>query len=476
MRVSISLRLLRLALSIGLVVAIVALCVFLPHVDATAVMLVLLLAVLVIASRWGLWEGTAAAGAGALLLDYFFLPPPGWGIEAPEHWVALTTFVGIALVTGKLAERASAQTIKEIERRIESERLYTFAREFAGEGSYEVIVAKAMDSLVRVFKLQAAAFYDVDADEVIHSWSLQPAIPEDKLRDVARQNTVRTDRDLSLTPILIEGRPIGSLGLRGDGVSQRLVDLVAERLEIALAKARALEQLNEAEAVRKSQELASAVLDSLVHEIKTPLSVVKTAASSLLSRDLRATARHDLAALISEEIDHFNVIINGVFWTAQVKSGKLLPEIRPYKIRHLVETSLEELNGKVKSRPITIEIPDSLPAADCDLHMIKIVFKELMNNAMKYSPDGSPLTICAHLDSSEIVTSVTDCGIGIPQGEEARIFEKHYRGTTSVPGTGLGLAIAKTIVTAHHGNMGATSQAGKGSTFYFSLPASSRSA
>jgi two-component system sensor histidine kinase KdpD len=472
MRVSIPLRFLRLSLSIGLVVAIVTVCVFLPHVDATAVMLVLLLAVLVIASRWGLWEGIAAAGAGALLLDYFFLPPPGWGIEAPEHWVALATFVGIALVTGKLAERASAQTIKEMERRIESERLYTFARELAGEGSFQVIVAKAMDSLVRVFKLRAAAFYDVDADEVIHSWSLERAIPEDKLRLVARQNTVCTDKDLSINPILIEGRTIGSLGIRGDGVSQRLLDAVAERLEIGLAKARALEQLNEAEAVRKSQELASAVLDSLVHEIKTPLSVVKTAASSLLSRDLPSAARLDLAALISEEIDHFNVIINGTFWTAQVKSGTLLPEIRPYKIRHVVETSLEELNGKVKSRPIKIEIPDTLPPADCDFHMIKVVFKELMNNAVKYSPDGSPLTICAHLASSDIVTSVADCGIGIPQGEETRIFEKHYRGTTAVPGTGLGLAIAKTIVNAHHGDIGAVSQAGKGSTFYFSLPIS----
>jgi len=239
MRVSIPLRFLRLSLSIGLVVAIVTICVFLPHVDATAVMLVLLLAVLIVASRWGLWEGMAAAGAGALLLDYFFLPPPGWGIEAPEHWVALATFIGIALVTGKLAERASAQTIKEMERRMESERLYTFARELAGEGSFEVIVAKAVDSLVRVFELQAAAFYDANTGEVIHSWSLQPAIPEDKLRDVAGENASRTDQDLSLTPILIEGRPVGSLGLRGAGISQRLLDAVAERLEIGLAKARA---------------------------------------------------------------------------------------------------------------------------------------------------------------------------------------------------------------------------------------------
>src|SRR5262249_5264807 len=146
---------------------IVIVCVFAPHVDATTVMLVLLLAILIIASQWGLWESIAAAVAGALLLDYFFLPPAGFGIEAPQHFVALATFLCIALVSGKLAERATTQANQEMERRIESERLYTFARDFVASGSFDVIVTRALDSLVRIFELRAAAYYDFNSVEVV---------------------------------------------------------------------------------------------------------------------------------------------------------------------------------------------------------------------------------------------------------------------------------------------------------------------
>jgi K+-sensing histidine kinase KdpD len=218
LRVTFPHRVLRLLLSIGIVAVIVTVCVFAPHVDVTTVMLVLLLAVLILASRWGLWESVAAAGAGALLLDYFFLPPPGWGIEAPQHWVALATFLGIALVAGKLAERVTAQAIQEMERRIETERLYTFAQQFVGSGNFEVIVAGALDSMVRVFELRSAAFYDPDTGEVIRSGLVEDVIPEDKLRDTALHLEFQTHQDVLFLPISIEGRPIGSLAVCGDDV------------------------------------------------------------------------------------------------------------------------------------------------------------------------------------------------------------------------------------------------------------------
>jgi two-component system sensor histidine kinase KdpD len=245
-------------------------------------------------------------------------------------------------------------------------------------------------------------------------------------------------------------------------------------MEIGIVRARALEQLNETEAVRKSQELASAVLDSLVHEIKTPLSVVKTAATSLLSRDMHTGARVELLALISEEIDQVDTTINEIFWRAQMESGTLQPEIEPHDIQQLVKTSLGELRTRIRSRPLRVEIPDSLPPADFDFHMIKVVFKELMSNALKYSPDASPLTISAQLSGAEIVTGIMDSGIGISQREATRVFERSYRSAATVPGMGLGLAIAKIIVEAHGGHLGAISTPGEGSLFYFSLPASLR--
>jgi two-component system sensor histidine kinase KdpD len=472
MRVSVSTRLLRLLFSFVVVTALVTVCVFTPHVDATTVMLVLLLAILIIASQWGLWESIAAAVMGALLLDYYFLPPLGFGIEAPQHFVALATFLCIALVCGKLAERATAQANQELERRIESERLYSFARDFVASGSFTVIVPRALDSLVRIFGLQAAAYYDFASGEVVCSGVPASVFAKDKLRAGTPYFVIQSNLKVLLAPISIEGKPIGNLAVCGEAATESMLRAVAERMEIGLARARALEQLNEADAVRKSQELASAVLDSLVHEIKTPLSVVKTAATSLLYKDLGSAARAELSAMISEEIDQVDTTINEVFWTAQLKSGTLQPEIGPHDIHQLVATSLGELKTRLSARPLKIEIPETLPPADFDFHMIKIVFKELMNNALKYSPDESPLVISAQLNGTEIITEVEDAGIGIRQGEEVRIFERNYRATAAIPGTGLGLAIAKTIVEAHGGRLGAISAPGRGSTFFFSLPAS----
>jgi len=473
MRVSVSTRLFRLLFSLIVVTAIVTVCVFAPHVDASTVMLVLLLAILIFASQWGLWESIAAAIAGAMLLDYFFLPPAGFGIEAPQHFVALATFLCIALVSGKLAERATAQASQEMERRIESERLYTFARDFAASGSFDVIVTRALDSLVRIFELRAAAYYDLNSCEAVYAGAASRGlIPKERIKTGTSRFVTQSNFNVLLVPISIEGKPIGNLAVCGEAATDSMLRAVAERIEIGLARARAFEQLNEADAVRKSQELASAVLDSLVHEIKTPLSVVKTAATSLLYKDLGATARAELSAMISEEIDQVDSTINEVFWTAQMKSGTLQPEIGPHDIHHLVATSLGELKTRLSARPLKIKIPETLPPADFDFHMIKIVFKELMNNALKYSPDESPLVISAQLEGGEIITEVEDSGIGIRKGEEQRIFERNYRGTAAIPGSGLVLAIAKTIVEAHGGRLGAISVPGKGSTFFFSLPTS----
>ena len=146
----------------------------------------------------------------------------------------------------------------------------------------------------------------------------------------------------------------------------------------------------------------------------------------------------------------------------------------PHDIRPLVNETLDELKPLLGSRPVVMEVPDSLPPANCDSSMIKGVVKELLTNALKYSPSDSPLTVSVQQAGDEIVTSITDCGIGIRPGEEKLIFQKHYRGSVRAPGTGLGLALAKTIVEAHGGRIGVESKAGVGSVFHFSLPLSHR--
>lgn len=471
-----SLLVLRLVFSAGLVVGVVAASLSLPHVHATTVSLLLLLLILILASRWGFSEAALAAGLGALALDYFFFPPKGWGIASPEHWVALCAFVGVALVTSHLAARARHQSEEAVSRGRELERLDAFGQDLPIDGHPGSVVAASLDSLVSIFQLESAAFFDQGTGEITRSGPKENAISANLLRYAASRPGISSDRATGslLVSIRCDLHPIGSIAICGGGVSELTLRAIADRIEAGLEKVRAREELRHVDETRKSQELKMALLDSLVHEIKTPLSVIKTAVSSLLSRDSDTASRGEFLTIINEESDRMDASISELFWTARVEAGALQLEKGPQDIRPLVNDTLNELRPLLRNRAVKLDVPDTLPPANCDSHVIKGVLKELMTNAVKYSASDSPLTISARRCGDEILTSVSDSGVGIKPGEEKRIFEKYYRGSVRAPGTGVGLALAKTILEAHGGRIGVESEPGAGSVFSFSLPASRR--
>jgi two-component system, OmpR family, sensor histidine kinase KdpD len=469
----------RIAVSLGVIAGIAVACIYLPHVHVATVVLALLLAILIIASRWGFVEAAAATGLGTLFLDYFFLPPRGWGIESPEHWLVLIAFLGVAVVASYQASRAKHQAEEAASRSRELERLYAFGQDLPIEESPGSMVAASLDSLVRIFQLESGVFFDQGTDEITRSGPKENAISGALLRHAVGHPRISCDRATGslLVSICCDHHPIGSMAVRGD-ISELTLRAIADRIEAGLEKVGAHEELRHTDEARKSQELKMALLDSLVHEIKTPLSVIKTAVSSLLSRDSDAASRSELLTIINEESDRMDTSINEAFWRARVEAGALQLKKGPQDIGPLVNDTLNELRPVLCKRSVRLDVPNTLPPANCDSYMIKGVLKELMTNAVKYSPSGSPLTVSVRRRGDEIVTSVSDSGVGIKPGEEKRIFEKYYRGSEQgsvrAPGTGLGLAIAKTILEAHGGRIAVKSEPGAGSEFSFSLPASRR--
>lgn len=464
--------------AIAIVTAVVAACHYLPHIHLSTPCVLLLLSVLMIASRWGFWEGVLATVVGDLLLAYFFIPPKrSWSIESPEYWVVFFAFLAVGIATAHLAARAKRLTVEATDRTRELERLDAWMRSLSVEGRRENVLAQSLDSLTRAFCLEAAAFYDPATENVIRSGSNKDALPLDQLRRAtALDRSLCVDRASSslFTSIHIDGQATASFGVRGGDISQPTFRTIAERLESGLEKSLALERSTKAEAARRSQELKSAVLDSLIHEVKTPLSVIKTAVSSLLSSDWEAARALELLDIVDEQVDRLDASVDEVFWTAYIEAGTLEPARETQDARRLVEAVLKELEPQLSSRPLKVDITDVSPSAEFDFQMIKGVLKELLKNALKYSPPGSSLAISARQSGDEVIFGVTDSGIGVKPGERTRIFDKHYRGDVAPAGTGLGLAIAKTIVEAHGGRIGVAPHPDTGSTFYFSLPVSRR--
>jgi two-component system sensor histidine kinase KdpD len=444
------------------------------HVATTVVLL--LLAVQILAARWGLLEAGIATGFAATLLVWF-LPPGGWHIESIQYWVVLLAFIFVALAASYSTVRMKRQAAEAVAHSREIERLYAFGQDLSTENSPESIIAACLQSLANHFQVEAAAFYNPSKDEIQTFGPKVCLISREFLRSaLCRSDIVDDPASKTMCIALRSGEAVvGSLAVCG-AISRVTFLAISERSQAGLERVYSYQKLRHEEETRRNQELKTALLDSLLHEIKTPLSVIKTAVSSLLSRDADSTSRGELLSIIDEEADRMDASISEIFWTARVEAGILHSGKGPQSIRRLVDEALAELAPVVGSRSVTVAVPDSLQPANCDFQMIKGVLKELLTNALKYSRPDSPLAISARLDGDEIITSVADCGIGIDPGDEPRIFDKQYRGQVQAPGSGLGLALAKTIVEAHGGRIGVNSLPGIGSVFHFSLPASHRDA
>jgi two-component system sensor histidine kinase KdpD len=236
-----------------------------------------------------------------------------------------------------------------------------------------------------------------------------------------------------------------------------------------------MQESTAAELARRSENLKSAVLDALAHEIKGPLATVKVSVSTLLSQQSGNPAqRRELLSIIDEEVDRIEHWIDDAVEVSRKDAGELRLTKVPHSLRPVATRALEGLGPRADGRPIDVRIPASLPIVTFDEEMMEKVIRLLLDNAVKYSPPGSPIDVSAEFTGAEIVLSVADHGCGIPDGERERIFEKYYRGGAmdGVPGTGLGLASAKCIMEAHGGEIWVSSTPGSGSVFHIFLPVS----
>jgi two-component system sensor histidine kinase KdpD len=468
----------RICLSAGAMVLLLAAAAHVRHLHVTTTALVLVLAVLCIALVWGSVEALVAALVAGLGLDYFFLPPYGFGIDDPQHWVDLFAFLATALATGQLSARVNRNRAEAVKRREEIEKLSRLSGALSEYDHEEAIVQRLAGSLLEILGVQAAAVYDRARDRIWRLGARSERIADGALRDVAASGNRfdNPDSALTVTPVHVSGQLAGSVGIVGGGVSPGLLQAAMEQVGAAIAKGRAAEEAKEAEIARRSEELKSAVFDALAHEARGPLGSIDIAATTLLSaRPGDAAQQREMLGIIKEEVERIDRWLDEAARASRADACRLTPDKAPRD----VAGALEPLRPLMGGRRIGVEIADSLPMADCDAKMIEHVLHLLLDNAMKYTPPGSPIVISASLDDDtpRIVVSVADAGPGVPDGEHARIFEKHYRGSrhrSSVPGTGLGLASAKHLVEAHGGEIWVTNRPAGGAAFHFSLPATNR--
>ncbi|HVP46597.1 MAG TPA: ATP-binding protein [Bryobacteraceae bacterium] len=446
-------------------------------VNPTTVALTLLLAVLGIAAQWGLTESIVASLAAMLGFNYFFLPPTGtFEIADSQNWVALIAFLVTAFTASQLSIRARRRTAEADARRREVERLYALGQTMLMSGSVRTTARDTVNSIMRTFEIPGAILFSKAENEFFRSDRETLAISDEQLRWIASSDEPLIDRQrqIAITPIRLGGQVLGSLGFIGCTMSTAALNAVTYLVAIGIERARSLEEGSKTEALRQSEALKAALLDALAHDLKTPLTSIKGAVSHLLAKP-RDAEEKELLTIADEEADRLNQLVVEVLEMARIEAAKLHPDRSAHAVGEIISAAIHAQEESLKGRRVELHVAEPLPPADVDFEFIQQVLKQLLDNAVKYSPAGSPLIISASVAGERIVISITDRGEGIAEDEQTRIFEKFYRGRSSrdhVLGTGLGLSIAKGIIEAHGGKIWVTSQAGKGSIFSFALPIS----
>jgi K+-sensing histidine kinase KdpD len=257
---------------------------------------------------------------------------------------------------------------------------------------------------------------------------------------------------------------------------RRLLQAIADYLAIAIERAQLTKEAEEAIALRETDRLRSQFISSVSHELRTPLTFIKGCATSLLRHDVswdEATEREFLR-VIDEKTDELRDLIDKLLQSAKLEAGALRLEKEPVLMPRLAQRVVAELAPRAKKHKLTVRFTSSFPVVEADVRCMEQVVRNLVENAVKYSPEDSEIVITGEARDQEIVVSVSDHGIGIAPEHRQKLFERFYRVdsplTRSTPGSGLGLFITKGHVEAHHGKVWVESTVGKGSTFYFSLP------
>jgi len=409
-----------------------------------------LLPVLVVATGFGLWLGLVTGVVSAAAFNFFYIPPVGrFTIANERDWVGLGVFMVAALLASSLADVARARTREAELRRREADLAAEMARVLLGGTSVEAALGVVARRLAETLELSSAAI------------ELR-AVPGD-------------DRQLAIPLAAGEGT-VGTLLVPAadDRAAGRLRERVVPALEALLAAALERESLQEAvvetAALRRSDEIKTALLRSVSHDLRTPLTAIVAAGEMLCAPGIGDSERAELAAAVAAEAERMSDLVDKLLDLSRLHAGTAVPRRDWCSIEELLEVALEHLRGGRDGFVLSVE--RGMPLIRADAVQIERALANLLENAARFN-GGHPVSVRARAVGRRLSVRIVDRGPGLPREELGRVFEAFYRGRNAPPGhtgSGLGLAITKGFVEANGGRVWAESLPGQGSTFALDFP------
>ena len=466
-----------------------------PVLGIENVDLIFLTAVVGVAVRYGLWPSLLATVASSLCYNFFFLPPIyTFTITDPTNLAAFVFFTVVAVVVSHFAARGRTQTVAAHERVRAVELLYAFSRKLAGVGTLDDVLWATAYQAALMLKVRVVLLLPEDGSIVVKAG--YP--PEDWLdeADVAAakwawQNNRVAGRGSDTLPgakrlflPMRTGRgAIGVMGVDSDKTGplltpdqRRLLDALIDQAALAIERVYLVEDVDRAKRTIETDRLRSALLTSISHDLKTPLASVLGAASTLrdLSGALTDTEKADLLTTVIDESERLNRFIANLLDMTRLESGAVVPNTALHDLGEIVGSALRRASKILARHRIELELAAGLPMLELDAVLFEQALFNLLDNAAKYSPDGTTIRIRSWRDQDAVCLQVLDEGDGIPPADLEHIFDKFYRaekGDRVRAGTGLGLAISRGFVEALQGQITAANRPDRpGAVFAIRLP------
>jgi two-component system, OmpR family, sensor histidine kinase KdpD len=449
------------------------------RVNLATIAVSFLLVVLISATRWGLAESLAASIIAAFCFNFFFIPPSHslW-ITHAQDWVAFLAFLATSIIVSQLSARLKRRTTETLASRSEIEKLYAVSRAMLLMDSSGDVREFIAEQIAKIFALRSVVLHEEGRLRPVRAGPEEMTGIELRLHGAATEGLFFEDGigQTAVVPIFRAGKPIAALGVSGLLLSAEALNALSNLVAIGLEMASAQYTAARAEATRESQELKSALLDAIAHEFKSPLATIRAATTSVLGNFLsRPEDVKDVLTVIDTETERLGRLVTDVIQTARIEAGEIQLRKQPQRVDQIISLALEEMTTRTDGRVITLSLSQPLTTVSCDAGLIQLLLRQLVDNALKYSPPSSPIEIMVNSTEQHLVVCVADRGPGIPEAEQSRIFERFYRlegHRQRIPGSGMGLTIARYIAQAHGGAVGTSSREGGGSVFWLSLPIS----
>jgi two-component system sensor histidine kinase KdpD len=452
------------------------------HIAVATMTLIFIIPVILGVVIGGLLAGLATVVTGALLLDYFFIRPYGTlSIGSTQNWVGLGVYLVVVALVARVVSNLRTARVDAHRSEEGMRRVYELSELLVQERSVEDLLVTIVGAVQNVFGFDGVSLFVLEDNSLKMAASVGTALTAEELSQldphsglsVSISTALGSTGDIRTVALTSSGRPAGILVVKGRPISEpdrTVLITFANDAALAMERADLREQALRTQFLEEVDRLRHALMGAVSHDLRTPLATIKVASSTLVNRAklLSEEDTQELHELIEIESDRLTRLVTNLLDMTRIEAGVLKINLTSTSVKDLIDEAISVMGPSLKGDRVKVRLTSPLPNVSIDRLLMVQVLVNLLDNALRHSPQGGVITIEGRPQDGRVIVSVSDQGSGVPREDRDAIFNRFVKFDTGGR-AGLGLTIAKTFVEAHEQEIWYEDRPSGGATFAFSM-------